>query len=103
MKPDLPIAHWRHIAMLIHSLYQIGCDANVKRAVRLVGQYINARLFLLSHLQSLTAKWTLKQVQGDGVVQNQRHPEFISGSIARFIQFKLNTPQSQLGFARTTI
>jgi hypothetical protein len=39
-------------------------------------------------------KWTLKQVQGDGFFYNQsyhhtpRHPELVSGSIGRFIQFK---------------
>jgi hypothetical protein len=57
-------------------------------------------LALLSHRQSLAAKWTLKQVQGDGFFRRygfsnkprtaaQRHPELVSGSIARFAQSML--------------
>jgi hypothetical protein len=75
------------IAMLIHALQQIRRNANVHRAVKAAGKDIDAGLFFFSHMQSLTAKWTLKQVQGDGIFYNQgqyhirRHPEFISGSI----------------------
>jgi hypothetical protein len=52
-------------------------------------------LFFFSHRLNLTAKWTLKQVQGDEFLKNQRrlqnpcHPELVSGSIGRSAQFKL--------------
>jgi hypothetical protein len=53
------------IAMLVKSLKQIRRHADVKRAVRLVCQNVNARVFLRFHQRGVTAKWTLKQVQGD--------------------------------------
>jgi hypothetical protein len=54
-------------------------------------QDIDAGLLFFSHRAGDALKWTLKQVQGDGIFSlavsaqrhfnNQRHPEFISGSI----------------------
>ena len=57
----------RSVAMLVKSLKQIRSHADVKRAVRLACQNVNARVFLRFHQRGVTAKWTLKQVQGDGI------------------------------------
>ena len=58
---------WRRMtAMLRKPLEQVGSYAGVKRAVKLASKDIYARLLFLSHQRSLAAKWTLKQVQGDG-------------------------------------
>ena len=72
------------ITMLPNSRDQVGRDANVERAKRLARKDIDARLFFLSHARSLAARWTLKQVQGDGIwgkeadYQTHRHPELVS-------------------------
>ena len=59
---------WRKpSSMLRHPLQKVGSNANVQRAIKLAGKYIYARLPLLSHRRSIAAKWTLKQVQGDGL------------------------------------
>lgn len=52
-------------AMLVQALDQVRRYADVKRAVRLAGEYIDAGLFHLSHGRYMDAPWTLKQVQGD--------------------------------------
>ncbi len=89
------------IAMLIHSLYQIGREANINRAVMLARQHIDAGLFFFSHRSSDALKWTLKQVQGDGLFYNPRnhhtprHPELVSGSIGRFTLPNMHTQASQ--------
>jgi hypothetical protein len=58
---------WRQVTPVLRkSLRQVGGYANVKRAVELAGKDIYARLPVLSHRRNITAKWTLKQVQGDG-------------------------------------
>jgi hypothetical protein len=54
-------------AMLRKPFQQVRGYANIKRAVKLAGKDIYARLLFLSHRRSIAAKWTLKQVQGDGV------------------------------------
>ncbi len=54
-------------AMLRKPFQQVGCDADVERTVKLARKNIYARLLFLPHRRSLAAKWTLKQVQGDGV------------------------------------
>ncbi len=79
------------IAVLIHALHQIGRDADINRAIMLARQHIDARLLFFSHRLVDALKWTLKQVQSDGIFalaapsqrhfNKQRHPEFISGSI----------------------
>jgi hypothetical protein len=85
------------IAVLIHALHQIGRHADIDRAVMPARQHIDAGLLFFSHLSSDALKWTLKQVQGDGLfylivlakrhlknhrqLNNQRHPELVSGSI----------------------
>jgi hypothetical protein len=89
------------VAMLIDTLGQVRRHAYVSRAVKFAGQNIDAGLFLFSHRLNNAAKWTLKQVQGDGVrknqrrVQNPRHPELVSGSIGRPAQFRLRGRNSQ--------
>jgi hypothetical protein len=83
----------RLISVLPNARNQIRRYTNAQRAIRLAGKDIDARLFFLSHRRSLAAKWTLKQVQGDGnfdkngISFTQRHPELVSGSIGRFILF----------------
>ena len=54
-------------SMLRQPLEQVRSYANVKSAVMAACEDIYARLFFQSHWQDLAAKWTLKQVQGDGV------------------------------------
>ncbi len=53
------------VAMLAKALDEVRRYADVKRAVRLAGEYVDARLFRLSHVRYMGAPWTLKQVQGD--------------------------------------
>ena len=98
----------RAVAMLPNASNQVRGHANIDRAVKLVRKDVDARVFLFSHQRNLAAKWTLKQVQGDGFfalcvspqVQRQkpryapphqpstpRHPELVSGSIGRFTHF----------------
>ena len=55
------------IAMLVKSLKQVRGHADVKRAMWLARKQVNARVFLLFHQRIVAAKWTLKQVQGDGI------------------------------------
>ena len=80
------------VSMLRQSLHQIGRYADIKRTVKLAGKDVDAGLLFFSHRSSNAVKWTVKQVQGDGFFKhyplstNQRHPEFISGSIGRFAQ-----------------
>jgi len=54
-------------AVLVQALDQIRGYADVERAVRLAGEYVDAGLFRLSHGRYMGAPWTLKQVQGDGL------------------------------------
>ncbi len=59
---------WRHIRVILRqALQQIRGYANVERAVMLARQNINAGLPFFSHGRIILAKWTLKQVQGDGL------------------------------------
>ena len=53
--------------VLGNTLQKIRCNADVKRTVELAGKNIHARLLFLSHRPGIAAKWTLKQVQGDGL------------------------------------
>ncbi len=94
-----PIRHFQ--AVLLHTLHQVRRYANIKRAVMLACQHIDAGLLFFSHRSSDALKWTLKQVQGDGMFylfvpaqrhrQNQRHPELVSGSIGRLALFNRRT------------
>ncbi len=59
------ISRHRMIAMLPHPTDKVRGNANVERAVKLASKDVDAGLLFLSHLGSLAAKWTLKQVQGD--------------------------------------
>ena len=59
------VAGRRAVAMLPHAPDKVRRHANVERAVKLARKDVDARLFFLSHLLILAAKWTLKQVQGD--------------------------------------
>jgi hypothetical protein len=89
------------VAMLIYAVGQVRRHADVKRAITLARKDIDARLFFFSHRFNNAAKWTLKQVQGDGFFNNQRqyhiprHPELVSGSIGRLVQCKLRELGSQ--------
>jgi hypothetical protein len=57
----------RIVAMLPNAREQVRRHANVERAVKLASKDIDARVFLFSHVRSFAEKWTLKQVQGDGI------------------------------------
>jgi hypothetical protein len=82
---------YRAVTMLVKAFDQIRGQTNVKRAVRLACKNVNARLFFCLHQLGLAARWTLKQVQGDDKFQvrfhKPRHPELVSGSTGRFVQF----------------
>jgi hypothetical protein len=59
---------WNQVtAMFRKSLQKVRSYADVKRAVKLTRKNINAWLLFLSHRLGIAAKWTLKQVQGDGI------------------------------------
>ena len=98
------MAGHRPAAVLPDADEKIGRHTDVERSVKLARKDIYARVFLVSHQRSITAKWTLKQVQGDEFFalcvspqfqrqkprctpQRQpykpRHPELVSGSIGR--------------------
>ena len=100
------------VAMLPNAREKVRGHANVQRAVMLARKDIDARVFLFSHGRNITAKWTLKQVQGDGIfalcvsprLQRQkpryarprqpykpRHPELVSGSIGRLAPADMRT------------
>ena len=51
--------------MLYEPDQQIGCDADVNRAVRLARKDVDARLALLPHEPECAGQWVLKQVQDD--------------------------------------
>jgi len=53
------------VAVLVKALDQVRCYADVKRAVRLAGEYVDARLLGFVHGPGIGSRWTLKQVQGD--------------------------------------
>jgi hypothetical protein len=95
------VARRKVVTVLNHALGQIRRHTDVRSAVKAAGKDVDAGLFFFSHQLNLTAKWTLKQVQGDGFFYNQRqyhiprHPELVSGSIGRFVQFKLRELGSQ--------
>ncbi len=80
----------RFVPMLPHATNKVRGHANVERAVQLARKDVDAGLFVLSHLWNLAAKWTLKQVQGDEILEifctTRCHPELVSGSIGRFAQ-----------------
>ena len=86
------------IPMLPHATDKVRGNANVKRAIQLARKDIDAGLLFLSHVRSLAAKWTLKQVQGDknfeGSFHQPRHPELVSGSIRNL---------AQVGIVRTKV
>jgi hypothetical protein len=60
---------WRHrFAMLPQSLFEVGCYADVECAAWLAGENVDAGVALAGHRAGFAARWTLKQVQGDGVL-----------------------------------
>ena len=72
-KPDqpsdaVPLCKSRHgtFAVLPKPGHKVGRNANVERAARLAGEYVNARISFARHQAEYAARWTLKQVQGDG-------------------------------------
>jgi hypothetical protein len=83
-------------AMLIKTIEQVRGYADIKRTVRLARQNVHAGVFSRFHQRIVAAKWTLKQVQGDGLfasralLQRQRneprHPELVSGSTGRLVR-----------------
>ena len=84
----------RAFAMLPHSPQQIGRHANIQRPVAAARKNINARNPFLPHGPECAAKWTLKQVQGDGfgmglVISSARtpirHAELVSTSIVPLV------------------
>jgi hypothetical protein len=95
---------WRKIvAMLIHALGQIRRHSDVGRAIQTARKDIDTGLLFFSHCLNLAAKWTLKQVQGDGgseiitqpLIPAQRHPELVSGSIVRLGHYALGDRNAQ--------
>ena len=101
------------IAVLVKTLEQVRSHADVERPMRLARKNVNARVFFRLHQRIVTAKWTLKQVQGDGFFVScasphpQRpkpcHPELVSGSIGRFAPANMRTrvsPNEFLGAAK---
>ena len=72
------------LAMLVKSPHQVAGDADVERPARLARKDIDARVALESHSAESAGGWTLKQVQGDGYIENRsptRHAELGSASI----------------------
>ena len=72
-KPDQPLdavplgkSRQDAFAVLPKPGHKVGRDANVERAARLAGEYVNARISFARHGAEYAARWTLKQVQGDG-------------------------------------
>ena len=60
---------WREMTAMLRegAFEQVRGYSDLKRTVMSAGKNIYARLLFLSHRRSIAAKWTLKQVQGDGV------------------------------------
>ena len=108
------------ITMLVKPLKQIRGHTDVKRTMRLARKNVNARVFFRLHQRIVTAKWTLKQVQGDGIfvlgvarccqmpplhtplrqliqrhTYKSRHPELVSGSTGRLILGNMWSRSSQ--------
>jgi hypothetical protein len=59
------IAGGKIAAMLVKAIEQARRYADIQRTIRLVGQYIDARLFGFRHCLFIESRWTLKQGQGD--------------------------------------
>ena len=55
------------VAVLPHAAEQLGGDADIQRAIVLARKDIDAGVSFLPHETELGARWTLKQVQGDGL------------------------------------
>ena len=75
-KPDqpldaVPFCKPRHgtFAVLPKPGQKVGRDANVERAARLAGKYVNAGISFAQHGAEHAVRWTLKQVQGDKIVE----------------------------------
>ena len=54
------------VPVLPHPAEQVGGDSNIQRSVVPACEDIDAGVAFLSHGSELAARWTLKQVQGDG-------------------------------------
>ena len=57
----------RALAMLPQPCFEAGRHADVKRTARLAGEDVDARVAFTAHAAGCGARWTLKQVQGDGL------------------------------------
>ncbi len=75
LEPDQPLdemssgeAESDLFAMLPQAGFKVGGHADVERAARLAGKDVDAGGALATHRAGSAARWTLKQVQGDGVV-----------------------------------
>ena len=55
------------VAMLVKALDQVRGYADVERTVELAGEYVDARLLGFTHGLRIGSRWTLEQVQGDGL------------------------------------
>ena len=80
----------RPIAMLPKPRRKVGRHADIQRSVLPTGQDVDAGIACLPHGAECEAKWTLKQVQGDGsdlilevfiALTKLRHAELVSASI----------------------
>ena len=74
LKPDQPFdtmplgkPRQRAFAVLPKPGHKIGRHANVKRTARLACENVNAGVSFARHGSEHAARWTLKQVQGDGI------------------------------------
>jgi hypothetical protein len=100
------VARRKVIAMLIDTLGQVRRHTDVSRAIKAARKDIGAGLFFFSHQRRFKAKWTLKQVQGDGFFYNQRqyhiprHPELVSGSIGRILHHAMDAKRALKGAVR---
>ena len=64
----LPGEAWRHrFAVLPQAGLKVGRDADVEGAARLACEDVDARVAFAGHGAEFAARWTLKQVQGDGL------------------------------------
>ena len=57
----------RALAVLPQAAFEVGCYTDVQRAPRLARKDIHAGVAFTAHRADFAARWTLKQVQGDGL------------------------------------
>ena len=73
LEPDQPFdavlvgkPRLRALAVLPQAAFEVGCYTDVQRAPRLARKDIHAGVAFTAHAAGCGARWTLKQVQGDG-------------------------------------